>query len=66
MRPIDERATIQPAEPQPAFVEVRGKSGRLYGRIDPVTLVLEVKRKNEQPELIDLRELLQWNDTALV
>ncbi len=63
---IDERATIQPAEPPTALIEVRGPSGRLYGRIDPTTLVLEVKRKNEQPELIDLKRLLQWNDTALV
>lgn len=64
---IDKHATMQPAEPKHGtFVEVRGASGRLYGRIDPTTLVLEVKRKNEQPELIDLKRLLQWNDTALV
>jgi hypothetical protein len=56
---MDKRAIIQPTEQQPAFVEVRGPSGRLYGRINPHTLVLEVKRKGEPPEVIDLRKLLE-------
>ena len=55
---LDERGTIQSA-PQPLLVEVRGPSGRLYGRIDPQTLVIEVKRKNEPAELIDLKQYLQ-------
>ncbi len=58
MQPIDKPATIQPTEQQSAFVDVRGPSGRLYGRIDPATLVLEVKYRNQEPEKIDLRKLL--------
>lgn len=54
---LDERGTIQPAA-QPALVEVRGPSGRLYGRLDLTNLTLEVKRKNEPTELIDLKQYL--------
>lgn len=50
---VDNRGTLS-AE----LVEVRGPSGRLYGRLNRETLQLEVKRKNDEPELIDLRPLL--------
>lgn len=54
---LDERATIKPeTEPDP-FVELRGSSGRLYGRIDLKRMLLEVKRKGEPPEVIDLKAL---------
>lgn len=43
-------------------VELRGPSGRLYGILDRRTLILEVKRKGEPPEQIDLRPLLQIED----
>lgn len=53
MQQLDDRATIV----QEARVEVRGPSGRLYGILNLHTLVIEVKRKGEPPEQIDLR---QW------
>ncbi len=37
------KPTITPT-PQPGFVELRGKSGRLYGYYDPHRQVIEVKR----------------------
>lgn len=46
---IDKRDTI----------EVRGRSGHLYGKLDPITMVLEVKRKGGQVEVIDLKQLLE-------
>lgn len=55
MRNLDRNATIQPT---PARVELRGPSGRLYGYIDPRRMVIEVKRKGEQAEEIDLRQYL--------
>lgn len=54
---LDERAILRPAE-RPAFVDVRGASGRLYGRFDPALMLLEIKRKGEPPELIDLKVFL--------
>jgi len=58
MQPVDNRDTIKPATQPDPVVEVRGASGRLYGRLNRETLVIEVKRKNEPPELIDLKLLL--------
>jgi hypothetical protein len=58
MQPVDNRDTIKPATPPKTIVEVRGASGRLYGRLNRETLVIEVKRKNEPPEFIDLKPLL--------
>lgn len=40
-------------------VPLRGPSGRLYGMLDPLTLTIEVKRKGERPERIDLKPLLK-------
>lgn len=52
---LDERGTIQPA-PQPVLVEVRGPSGRLYGRLDPATMVIEFKdRQSGRTERVDLK-----------
>jgi len=48
----------RPSEPT-SFIEVRGPSGRLYGRLDVARMVLEVKRKGEPSEEIDLRRYLQ-------
>ena len=58
MQGVDNRDTIKPATQLDPVVEVRGTSGRLYGRLNRETLVIEVKRKNEPPELIDLKPLL--------
>jgi hypothetical protein len=46
------------------IVELRGPSGRLYGRLNLKTLELEVKCKNEAPERIDLRQFLQAGNLA--
>lgn len=48
-------AILKPA--QPVLVELRGPSGRLYGRLDPIALIIEVK-KGEQVEHIDLKQYL--------
>jgi hypothetical protein len=53
MKPIDDRATMKPAPQTSAFVEVRGPSGRLYGKLDPQTMVMEF-RDGRQVEWIDL------------
>lgn len=55
MRKLDKTAIIQPTQ----RVELRGSSGRLYGYIDPQRMVIEVKRKGEQPETIDLSKYLR-------
>ena len=39
--------------PRPGLVAVRGPSGRLYGMLDPTTLVIEFQRGG-QVERIDL------------
>jgi hypothetical protein len=58
MQPVDNRDTIKSALQIDAVVEVRGPdSGHLYGRLDPVRGLLEV-RKGKQVEVIDLRRLL--------
>lgn len=54
MPQIDDHAILV----QEARVEVRGPSGRLYGMLNLQTLVIEVKRKGEPPEQIDLRQWL--------
>ena len=41
------------------WVALVGKSGRLYGYLDPQTQTIEIKRKGEPPERIDLRDLLK-------
>jgi len=46
------------SEVPPGWVPLRGPSGRLYGYLDPQTLVIEIKRKGEQAERIELRALL--------
>lgn len=38
------------------LVEVRGPSGRLYGRLDPQTLVIEFKWSGKPVERIDLSQ----------
>lgn len=55
LRHIDTHATLKPP---PQRVELRGASGRLYGYLDPQRLVIEVKRKNEPAEEIDLKKIL--------
>lgn len=56
MTALDPRARIEPAA---QLVEVRGPSGRLYGMLDPQRLIIEVKRKGEKAEQIDLRPYLE-------
>ncbi len=59
-RILDEHATIQPAEQQTRFVEVRGKSGRLRGWYNPETQELRFQdRRDQQPEIIRLADLTQ-------
>jgi hypothetical protein len=59
MQPVDNRDTIKPALQTGAVVEVRGPdSGHLYGRLDPIRGLLEVKRKGGLTEVIDLKPLL--------
>lgn len=41
------------------WVPLRGPSGRLYGYLDPQTQTIELKRKGEQPERIELGALLK-------
>jgi hypothetical protein len=53
---LDPRGTMQPSS---TLVPLRGPSGRLYGMLDPQTLTIEVKRKGEQPERIDLKPHLE-------
>ena len=55
---LDGCGTIQPT-PDVPLIELRGASGRLYGRLNVVTLIIEVKRKGEPAERIDLRPYLQ-------
>lgn len=43
---------------RPGWVPLRGPSGRLYGYLDPHTQTIELKRKGEPAERIDLRALL--------
>jgi len=50
------------SQPQPGFVELRGKSGRLYGYYDPRRQIIEVKRKGEPPEMIDLATIIARNN----
>jgi hypothetical protein len=45
-------------------IELRGPSGRLYGRLDPERMILEVKYRKEEKEEIDLRALLKIKETA--
>lgn len=56
---IDNPATMIPATQPSMLVEVRGpESGHLYGRLDPIRGLLEVKRKGGLVEVIDLKRLL--------
>lgn len=48
-RPIDDCGTLSSGP----LVEVRGPSGRLYGKLDPQTMVMEF-RAGRQVERIDL------------
>lgn len=51
-RQLDDKRILEPtARP---LIELRGPSGRLYGRLDLERLTIEVKRKNEPIEHIDL------------
>jgi hypothetical protein len=40
------------------WVALRGPSGRLYGYLDPATMIVELKRKGEAMERIDLKGLM--------
>jgi len=53
-----DRAILPPTPPPGTVVALRGPSGRLYGYFDPKRLTIEVKRKGEAPERIDLKPLL--------
>lgn len=54
---------MKPKQPTPAsppgWLPLRGPSGRLYGYLDPQTQTIEMKRKGERPERIDLTRLLK-------
>lgn len=53
------RKPLPPRAPEmTGWVALRGPSGRLYGYLDPQSQTLELKRKGEQPERIDLARLL--------
>jgi hypothetical protein len=41
------------------LIEVRSSAGRLVGRLDPATLIIEVKRKGELTERVDLKPYLR-------
>ncbi len=45
--------------PNPGFVPLKGKSGTLYGFIDPARQIIEFKRKGLAPEIIDLADYLK-------
>lgn len=50
--PIDQRAILRPGKPR-ELIDIRGPSGRLYGRLDPQTMIMEFQRGKEI-EQIDL------------
>lgn len=58
MQKQNKHAIIRSAPPE-GYVPLRGASGRLYGYIDPQTLIVEFKRKNEPAEQVDLKTIIQ-------
>jgi hypothetical protein len=54
MKPPKAPQLAQP--PSPGFIPLKGKSGTLYGFIDPARRVIEFKRKGLAPETIDLAD----------
>ena len=54
---IKRRTLSSTTPPNSALIPLRGPSGRLYGMLDREKLTIEVKRKNEPAETIDLRPL---------
>jgi len=63
MQPVDNRDTIKPATQPDPVVEVRGASGRLYGRLNRETLVIEFKRGGQESEPVDLKPLIKQQAT---
>lgn len=60
MQNKNNRAIIRSAPPA-GFVPLIGRSGRLHGYFDPKNLVIEFKRKGEEPEPVDLKPYLEAN-----
>lgn len=58
MTHLDDRSIIKAGDERPALVELRGRSGRLYGMLDRERLTIEIKR-NEKIDTIDLKALLE-------
>jgi len=54
LRRVDTNAILKPE----TRIELRGASGRLYGYIDPLRMVLEFKRGGQEKEEIDLKKFL--------
>ena len=55
-RPLDKHGILSPSS---TCVPLRGPSGRLYGMLNVQTLTIQVKRKGEAAEVIDLKPLLK-------
>lgn len=58
MRNVDKRAIIKPGVPA-GSVPLRGPSGRLYGYLDPKSLVIEFKHGKRVAEQVDLKPLIK-------
>jgi hypothetical protein len=41
------------------WLPLRGASGRLYGYLDPLNQIIEFKRKGEDAERIEIKDLLK-------
>jgi hypothetical protein len=58
VRNLDKSGILKPVTPPAGSVPLRGPSGRLYGYFNPKTLQIEVKRKNDPSEVIDLKPFM--------
>ena len=58
---VDNRGIIQP-KPQSAFVEVRSATGQLLCRYNPQTHEVEIKHRQGQPVVVDLKQYQATRD----
>lgn len=56
---ITSQGIARRATPPLGWLPLKGPSGRLYGYLDPQTQTIELKRKGEAAERIEIRELLK-------
>jgi len=58
MQNKNNRAIIK-STPPAGHKPIIGPSGRLYGYIDPTTLIVEFKRGGQETERVDLKTLIK-------